>query len=309
MTDHDSIRGVWCATLTPFDSEGRPDHARLAAHTQRLFANGIDGIALFGTTGEGQSLSLAERRAGLDALLAAGIPASRIVTGTGCAALPETIELTRHAVQSGCAGALVLPPFFFKGVSEEGVYSGYARLIDAVADARFRLYLYHIPQVTGVAVPHDVISRLITTYPGVVAGVKDSAGDLAHTKQLLERFRTLAIFVGHEPHLPAAIAAGGAGTICGVSNLYPRLLRRLYDVSVAGNAGEDLARVKAFVASLDNVPVFAALKAMMRELTGDNAWDALRPPLVALDREARRGWFATVARAGIVPERDAAASH
>ena len=309
MNGNTSIRGVWCATLTPFDAEGRPDHARLAAHLRRLFANSIDGVALFGTTGEGQSLSLAERRAGLDALLAAGIPASRVVAGTGCAALPETIELTRHAVQAGCTGALVLPPFFFKGVSEEGVYAGYARLIDAVDDARFRLYLYHIPQVTGVAIPHDVISRLTTTYHGVVAGVKDSGGDLTHTRQLLERFRTLAILVGHEPHLPAAVAAGGAGTICGVANLYPRLLRRLYDQSLAGNAGEDLARVKAFVASLDNVPLFGALKAMMSELTGDNGWDALRPPLLALDRDARPGWFATVKRAGIVPERDAAATH
>ncbi len=309
MNGSKSIRGVWCATLTPFDAEGRPDHARLATHAKRLFANGVDGIALFGTTGEGQSLSLAERRAGLDALLAAGIPASQIVAGTGCAALPETIELTRHAVQAGCAGALVLPPFFFKGVSDEGVYAGYARLIDTVADARFRMYLYHIPQVTGVAIPHDVISRLTTTYPGVVAGIKDSAGDFTHTRQLLERFRTLAIFVGHEPHLPQAVAAGGAGTICGVSNLYPRLLRRLYDQSVAGTAGEDLARVKAFIASLDNVPLFGALKAMMSELTGDSAWDALRPPLVALDRSARPGWLAAVARAGIVPQRDAATSH
>ncbi|MEO8740705.1 MAG: dihydrodipicolinate synthase family protein [Casimicrobiaceae bacterium] len=307
MTDNVSIRGVWCATLTPFDVDGRPDHARLAEHVRRLFANGIDGIALFGTTGEGQSLSVTERRAGLDALLAAGIPAARIVAGTGCAALPETIELTRHAVQSGCAGALVLPPFFFKGVSEEGVYAGYARLADAVADARFRLYFYHIPQVTGVGIPHDAISRLMTTYPGIVAGVKDSGGDFAHTRQLLERFRSLAIFVGHEPHLPAAVAAGGAGTICGVSNLYPRLLRRLYEQSVAGNAGEDLARVKGFVESLDSVPVFGALKAMMSELTDDSSWEALRPPLMALDRAARPEWLATVARAGIVPGRDAAA--
>jgi len=308
MTGSASIRGVWCATLTPFDDRGRPDYARLATHVRRLLKNGIDGIALFGTTGEGQSLALAERRAGLEALLAAGIPAARVVAGTGCAALPETIELTRHAVQAGCAGTLVLPPFFFKGVSDEGVYANYARLIDAVADTRFRLYLYHIPQFSGVALPHDVISRLMTTYPGVMAGVKDSGGDLTHTRQLLERFRTLSVFVGHEPHLPAAVAAGGAGTICGVANLYPRLLRRLYDQAVAGNVGDDLARVKAFVATLASVPLFAALKAMMSELSRDAGWDALRPPLVALDRDARRGWYAAVARAGIVPERDAAAT-
>src|SRR5438552_1668033 len=137
----DRIRGVWCATLTPLDSAGAPDARMLSAHIERLFAAGVDGIALFGTTGEGQSFSVAQRRGALDALLAAGIPAGRIVAGTGCAALADTIELTLHAVSAGCAGALVLPPFFFKGPSEEGVYASYARLIDGVADARFRLYL------------------------------------------------------------------------------------------------------------------------------------------------------------------------
>src|SRR5437660_5791505 len=122
------VHGVWCATLTPLDSAGAPDASRLAAHVRRMFATGVDGIALFGTTGEGQSFSLAERRDGLDALLSAGIASERILVGTGCAALPDTIELTRQAVQTGCAGALVLPPFFFKGVDNEGVYASYARV-------------------------------------------------------------------------------------------------------------------------------------------------------------------------------------
>ena len=151
MTDR--IRGVWCATLTPLDASGAPDARVLAAHVERLFAAGVDGIALFGTTGEGQSFSVAQRRRGLDALLAAGIPPQRVVAGTGCAAIADTIELTRHAVGAGCAGALVLPPFFFKGLSEEGIYASYARLIEGVADARLRLYLYHIPQVTCGAHP------------------------------------------------------------------------------------------------------------------------------------------------------------
>src|SRR5881275_2225794 len=117
-----ALRGVWCATLTPLSGDGRPDHARLAHHVRRILAAGVDGIALFGTTGEGQSLSLNERRAGLDALLAAGIAPSQIIAATGCASLPETIELTCHAVQSNCVGALILPPFFFKAVSDEGVF-------------------------------------------------------------------------------------------------------------------------------------------------------------------------------------------
>jgi 4-hydroxy-tetrahydrodipicolinate synthase len=302
----DRIRGVWCATLTPLDATGAPDASMLAAHVERLFAAGVDGIAPFGTTGEGQSFSVAQRRDGLDAILAAGIPPKRIVPGTGCAALADTIELTRHAVGTGCSGALVLPPFFFKNPSDEGVYASYARLIDGVADARLRLYLYHIPQVTGVPIPHDVISRLATTYPGILAGIKDSEGNLGHTRSLLERFRTLSVFVGHEPHLPAALSVGGAGTICGVANLYPRLVRRLFDHSPTSGAKDDLARVEAFVALLDRVPIFAAFKALLAELTGDPKWEALCPPLVPMDRDARRTWLAVVARTGLVKERDAA---
>ncbi len=300
------VRGVWCAVLTPFDVAGLPDHARLAQHVRRILAAGVDGIALFGTTGEGQSLSLKERRAGLDALLAAGIAPGRIVAATGCASLPETIELTRHAVQSNCAGALVLPPFFFKTVTDEGLFASYARVIDGVGDPRLALYLYHIPQVSGVAISSTVIERLAIGYPGILAGVKDSECNLDHTRRLLSRFRELAIFVGFEPHLPAALVAGGAGTICGIANLFPRLLRRLYDNALTADYHDDLKRVESFIAALERYPLFAAFKALQAELADDDGWAALRPPLIALDSEARRAWLADVAASGVVVERDGA---
>jgi 4-hydroxy-tetrahydrodipicolinate synthase len=303
------VQGVWCAVLTPFDATGLPDHARLAQHVRRILAAGVDGIALFGTTGEGQSLSVNERRAGLDALLAAGIAPARILAATGCASLPETVELTRHAVQATCAGALVLPPFFFKGVTDEGVFASYARVIDAVGDPGLRLYLYHIPQVSGVAISTTVIERLVIGYPAILAGVKDSECSLDHTRRLLSRFRELAIFVGYEPHLPAALASGGAGTICGIANLFPRLLRRLYDNALTADHQDDLKRVETFVAALERYPLFAAFKALQAELTGDDGWAALRPPLLALDRAARRAWLEEVARSGVVTERDAAAAY
>jgi 4-hydroxy-tetrahydrodipicolinate synthase len=300
------VQGVWCAVLTPFDSAGLPDSPRLARHVRRILAAGVDGIALFGTTGEGQSLSLKERREGLDALLAAGIAPSRIVAATGCASLPETIALTRHAVQANCAGALVLPPFFFKAVADEGVFASYARVIDGVGDARLPLYLYHIPQVSGVAISSSVIERLAIDYPGVLAGVKDSECNLDHTRMLLSRFGDLAIFVGFEPHLPAALAAGGAGTICGIANLFPRLLRRLYDKALTADHHDDLKRVEGFIAALERYPLFAAFKALQAEFADDDGWAALRPPLVALDSEARRAWLADVAASGVVVERDGA---
>jgi 4-hydroxy-tetrahydrodipicolinate synthase len=289
------LRGVWCATLTPLGADGRPDHARLVTHVRRLFAAGVDGIAPFGTTGEGQSFSVAERRDGLEALLAAGIDPARIVPGTGCAALPDTIELTRHAVAAGCAGALVLPPFFFKDVSVAGVYESFARVIDAVADTRLRLFLYHIPQVSGVAIPDKAIARLVDAYPGLIAGVKDSQCDLEHSLRLLASFPKLSIFVGFEPHLPAALAAGGAGTICGIANLYPRLIRRLYDHANDARHRDDLNRVERFIGALDSYPLFPAFKALQAELSGDPAWNTLRPPLVPLDAGQRKAWLAAVA--------------
>src|SRR5438132_3733437 len=302
----DRIRGVWCATLTPLDSAGAPDARMLSAHIERLFAAGVDGIALFGTTGEGQSFSVAERLAGLEALLDAGVDPSRIIVGTACAALPETIELTRHAVACGCAGALVLPPFFFKSVSDDGVYASYARIIDAVADARLRLFLYHIPQATGVPISDAVVARIAKAYPTVLAGIKDSECNLEHSLRLLASFPNLAIFVGFEPHLPAARAAGGVGTICGIANLYPRLIRRLFHRALAPDHSEDLARVERFIAALEPFPLFAAFKALQAELTGDSAWDALRPPLVPLESSARKAWLAAAEACGVA-ESDAAA--
>jgi 4-hydroxy-tetrahydrodipicolinate synthase len=296
-----TLRGVWCATLTPLAADGRPDHARLVAHVRRIFAARVDGIALFGTTGEGQSFSSAERRAGLDALLAAGIEPKRVLAGTGCAALTETVELTRHAVACGCAGALVLPPFFFKDVGDEGVYASFARIADSVGDARLRMVLYHIPQVSGVAIAEPIIRRLVGDYPALIAGVKDSEGDLQHSLRLLSAFPQLAVFVGFEPHLPATLAAGGAGTICGIANLYPRLIRRLYDGAAEPDGRAALRTVERFIAALEGYPLFAAFKALLAELSGDGAWNALRPPLVPLEPSQRAAWLAAVAACGLSP--------
>jgi len=286
------LRGVWCAMLTPLGPDGAVDHRRLVAHARRLLSSGVDGVALFGTTGEGQSFSTAERHAGLEALLAGGIDPKRVLVGTGCAALPETIELTRHAVACRCAGALVLPPFFFKDVGADGVYASVARIVEEVADERLRVYLYHIPQVSGVAIPDAAIARLRDSYASVIAGVKDSQCDLEHSLKLLAAFPGLSIFVGFEPHLPPALAAGGAGTICGIANLYPGLIRRLYDRARSPEHRQDLAIVERFIAALEGYPLFPAFKALQAELTGDPAWNALRPPLVPLEAKARAAWLA-----------------
>lgn len=300
MDPQSSPRGVWCATLTPLAAYGNVDGARFAGHVAQLLADGIDGIVPFGTTGEGQSFSVAERMAGLEALVAAGIPAAKIIAATGCAAMPDTIALTRHALAVGCAGVLVLPPFFFKGVTDDGVHASYAALIDGVADARLRLYLYHIPQVSAVPIAATVIERLRAAYPGIVVGLKDSGGDLAHTLAMRAAFPDLAVFVGHEPHLPPLLAARGAGTICGTANLFPGLMRRLFDA--AGTAAEPgaLATVTRFLDIAFEHPLVPAFKALLAERSGDKLWRAVRPPLVPLPATARATMLGRLRTARII---------
>ena len=290
------VRGLWCAMLTPLDREGSVDHVRFAGHAHWLLAHGVDGVAPFGTTGEGQSFSMPERVAGLAALLAAGIPANRIVAATGCAALAETIALTRQAVLSHCAGCLVLPPFFFKDVPDEGLFAWYARVIESVADSRLRVFLYHIPQVTRVPLSVDLVARLAGAFPGVVAGVKDSAGDWAYTSALLARVPQLAILVGHEPHLPRLLRAGGAGTICGVANVYPELVRALLSPSVTPS---DEDRIATFIEIVFRQPFLPAFKSIVAARTADPGWLAMCPPQMSLGESARRSLLAALNEAGL----------
>lgn len=297
------IHGLWCATLTPVSADGRIDNARFASHAHSLFAQGVEGIAPFGTTGEGQSFSVDERRAGLDGLLAGGVPAGRIVVGTGCASLSETVALSRHAVAAGCVACLVLPPFFWKEVTDDGLYAWYARLFEGVADPRLRVLLYHLPQVSAVPLSVDLVARLASAFPGVVAGIKDSEGNWENTSALLARVPQLTVVIGHEPHLPQLMRAGGAGTICGVANVYPGLVRALMSPGVTR---DDETRIAKFIEIAFSQPFLAGFKSMVADRTGDPGWRNVRPPLVALTDAQRvalrnaleRGGFPVAASVG-----------
>jgi 4-hydroxy-tetrahydrodipicolinate synthase len=287
--------------LTPLDRDGGVDPVRFARHAHWLLAHGVDGVAPFGTTGEGQSFSMAERIGGIDALLGADVAPERIVAATGAAALTETIALTRHGVQAGCAGCLVLPPFFWKNVSDDGLYEWYARLIDKVGDPRLRVFLYHIPQFSGTPLSADLVARLAAAFPGIIGGVKDSAGDWANTSALLARVPQLAILVGHEPHLPRLLRAGGAGTICGVANAFPALVRALL---APGVTPADEARIATFIDLAFRQPFLPAFKAIVAARSDDPGWLPVRPPLVGLDDKVRVAFLDALAKAGlaVVPE-------
>ncbi len=223
-----SLRGVLSPVVTPFTSDLRPDAARLARHCRWLLASDV-GLAVFGTNSEGNSLTVAEKLALLEALVEAGIPAARMMPGTGTCALPDTVELTRRAVALGCGGVLMLPPFYYKDVSDDGLFASYAEVIERVGDARLRVYLYHIPQVSRVPIGLALIDRLLQRYPGTVAGIKDSSGDWNNTQAMLERFqpRGFDVFSGSETFLLATLRAGGAGCISATANVNPAAIAQL----------------------------------------------------------------------------------
>ncbi|WP_092292676.1 dihydrodipicolinate synthase family protein [Bradyrhizobium sp. Ghvi] len=273
----EAIRGFWVASATPLAANGNVDSAKLAAHAKQLFSKGVDGVVLFGTTGEGTSFNVAERVATIDAVLKAGVPAERIGVGGGFPAISDSIALTRAALGLGLRHVLVLPPYFDRSVTAEGIEDAFAAIIDGVADDRLRAYLYHIPQISGVAIPTTVAANLRRRYGNVVAGLKDSSGDFKQFQAFRAAAPELAITVGNETDIARAIAGGGAGTICGMANIAPELVKAMID-------GKDVeARMQAAVDIVVKSPSFlTTLKAILAAQTGDAGWLRVRPPLRAL---------------------------
>jgi 4-hydroxy-tetrahydrodipicolinate synthase len=282
--------GIWPALLTPLTEALDIDKPKFAAHARALIAAGCHGVTPFGTTGEGPSFSLDERREAIDALVAGGVAAERILVSTSCAALPETVALTRHALEIGAHGCLMLPPFFLKGVPDQGVIDAYRWVIDKVADTRLRLYLYHIPQVAGVALSHAVIAKLKALYPQTIVGIKDSGCQREHSLALADAFiDRVMVYVGNEPDLQTLGARGSTGAVSGLANMVPRLVRRLVTQFEAPEAPRDQQRVLALLDILGGYGLIPALKGIMASLHDDPAWLRVRPPLLALgDAEYKR---------------------
>jgi 4-hydroxy-tetrahydrodipicolinate synthase len=294
---HNGFNGVWPAMLTPLDARLDIDHARLAAHAQALIAAGCGGVTLFGTTGEGPSFTVAERRQALEQLIAHGVAAERIIVSTSCAALPDTQELTRHAIERGVHGCLVLPPFFFKGVSEEGVIACYEQVLAGLPASGWRLYLYHIPQVAAVGLSQAVIAQLLQRHPQLIVGIKDSACDRAHALGLAQAFMPgITVYVGYEPDLPELGRRGSTGAISGLANFLPRTVGRLVQQPDAPTVALDERRIAQVLGIVQPYSLMPALKAILAELSGDEAWLRVRPPLLALapqaQAELRAAWRA-----------------
>jgi 4-hydroxy-tetrahydrodipicolinate synthase len=282
-------RGVFCAAVTPLTTDLSSDHAQFVAHALRLLADGCDGIALLGTTGEANSFSTGERMALLEAAIAAGIAPERLLPGTGVTALTETVALTKHALSLGVTSVVMLPPFYYKGVTEDGLFASYAQVVQRVADPRLRVVLYHIPQFSAVPIPFAVIERLRAAFPGTFAGIKDSSGDFANMTALVERFPGFAVLAGADPLMLPLLRQGGAGCITATSNLVAADLAFIFrHVADAARAAEVEAAQARVVAARNRVSRFAqigSIRTLLGERYGEPGWRRQRPPLLPLSAE------------------------
>lgn len=282
-------RGVGAAMLTLFRADGAVDAHAMARLGRWLLANGCDFLLLFGTTGEGPSLSAAERIEALKVMTAEGLPPERIVVGTGCAALTDTAALTTAVGEMRLAGALIVPPFFFRGATQAGLKTYLAEVLARTREAATPVALYHIPDVAGLGYDDETIAALLKEHPGRIRGIKDSTGDAAHAAGWAKAFPGLSVFAGDDHIIRQLAAAGGAGTMTATAGLAPALVAAVTNAALKnpGAAPPQEERLsKVWLEALLAFPVTEAVKTLFAHVTGDPRWLRMRAPLTPLDRAA-----------------------
>jgi len=273
------------ASLTPLDQNLNLDYDLLKAHIQDLLQCGASGIVLFGTTGEGNSLSVSERKHGLEAILDGGISPNKLIVGTGCCALTDTVDLTQHALNAGVDRVLVLPPFYYKNVSNDGLFSVFDYLLQHLGHSKVKVYLYHFPQMCGVPISIDLVQKLIVAYPDNICGFKDSSGDWGSISAMIQGFPQLQVFAGSEEFLLDTLRLGGAGCISATTNVTLPLAVELLSNFKTSGANELQRHLSQLRHSLEQWPMIAALKVLMQHLKGEDQWENIRPPLSVLSSQ------------------------
>jgi 4-hydroxy-tetrahydrodipicolinate synthase len=293
VNDTQRIRGVLSPVVTPFKADLSPDPERFVRQCRWLLSKNV-GLAVFGTNSEANSLSVEEKIELLDRLVGAGLDPARMMPGTGHCALPDSVRLTAHAVKLGCGGVLMLPPFYYKGVSDEGLFRSFAEIIERVGEARLRVYLYHIPPVAQVPITLPLVDRLLKAYPTQTAGMKDSGGDWKNTQAFVDAFATSGfdVFAGSETFLLQNMRSGGAGCISATANVNPGAIARLHATWKNADADAQQARLDEIRGTFAKFPMIPALKAAIAHYGADATWATVRPPLVALTAEQARALVA-----------------
>lgn len=290
MTGSNITRGVLAAALTPLTPNLAPDLPSMISHFQWLLDRGCDGLGVLGTTGEANSFSVAERLAITDALGESGLPKDRLMIGTGTCAEPDTLELTHAALAAGIRSVLMLPPFYYKGITDQGLAAAFARVIDRVGDGDLRVILYHFPKMTGVPITQGAVELLRRDYPDIVVGLKDSSGDLGNMTSLLEAFPGFGVYAGTERYLLPVLQAGGPGCISATANVTSLMASDVFRAHEESDndAGDLQERLTAVRQVFDGLPLVAALKEAMTTITGRRGWQAIRPPLTLLAPAQKR---------------------
>jgi 4-hydroxy-tetrahydrodipicolinate synthase len=273
--------GLSVALTTPFDANSNIAIGSMIRQAKVSLESGCSSVTLFGTTGEGSSIGIEEREQVFEAFLQAGIEASRIVVGVMADAVDDAAAQAQFALSKGARNILLAPPFYFKNVSDEGLFQWFSAVFARLADEARDILVYNIPSVTMVALSVSLIGRLRSAFPGIVTGVKDSSGDWPFTEALLKAHADLIILIGDERHLAKGVRLGGQGAISGMANFVPG------EVRLMAEQGREDARVENFVGHLLKYPVTAAVKVMVSQTTGDEIWLAVRPPLVSISEEGR----------------------
>ncbi|WP_051329360.1 dihydrodipicolinate synthase family protein [Geminicoccus roseus] len=295
------LEGIFAAAVTAVTQDGAVDRRRTQQHAERLLGQGCHGVALFGTTGEAASFTIAERKAMLGHLVQAGVAAERVLPGIGLCARDDTLELALHALDLGCRHLLMLPPFFYKGVSDAGVIAAYSEVLERLPPEA-GIILYHFPKVSAVPITQPVVRALRERFGSMVVGIKDSTADLEHTLGMIEAFPDLSVFPGADHHLLTTLQAGGAGSISAAANLNGAGSRRVFDLFRAGDgvqAEEAQLSVTAVRRAVEGGPLIPIIKALLAHRLEDPAWRRVRPPLCELeDDSALEPGLAALAKIG-----------
>ena len=284
------IRGLIAPILSPFTDDLSFDQITYNKLAKNLLGSGCAGLTPFGTTGEALSIGVEDRKRALDGLIASGIDPSVLIPGTGLCNLSESVALSQQAVDAGCEGVMVLPPFYFKGVSDEGLLRYYEEFIDRVNRDNLRIYLYHIPQVSGVGLSIELVDALREKYPTIVVGIKDSSGDWGNTKNLLD-MEDFIVYPGSELQLVEAMKMGAPGCISATANLNSRQISDVikhcedenWDKAAASH--EPVIQTRLVFQNYSPIP---AQKALLAQITRQESWRNVRPPLMSLDNEKMR---------------------
>ena len=298
-----SYKGVFAAALTPIKSDLSVDGEKLVGHCNWLLKNGCNGLAVMGTTGEANSFSISERIGILESLKEGGIPGENLMPGTGSCSIPDTVELTRWAVELGAGGVLMLPPFYYKEVSDEGLFASYSEIIERIGDNRLKIYLYHFPRMSGISISLDLIGRLLKRYPDTIVGMKDSSGNFENMSRVVQNFPDFDIFSGTDDFFLPLLEQGGVGCITATCNIASNLSAHLFKAWQDGDGAS-----KKLQAKLTNIriaaqtfPFSVSLKTVLAHYSGLQSWRYVRPPLVSLDDDQTMYLIELLEAAGYKP--------